>query len=112
MQAAQPMADQAKIGTDWGAELDAIVAEYFAMLALEGEGRAFVKSHRAAALMDQIGRTHRAVEFKHMNISAVLSELGLATIRGYKPKFNFQTAIFDAIDRSLTAHPTIAQPEF
>ncbi|MFI4976467.1 MAG: DUF3883 domain-containing protein [Caulobacterales bacterium] len=100
------MADQAKIGTDWSAdELDAIVADYFAMLDLEREHRPFVKSHRAAALMERIGRTHRSVEFKHMNISAVLSELGRPTIRGYKPKANYQDAIFDAIDRYLSAHP-------
>ena len=40
-----------------------------------------------------------------MNISAVLSTLGLPTIRGYKPKFNVQNAIYDAIDRYLTANP-------
>jgi hypothetical protein len=55
--------------------------------------------------MDKIGRTHRSVEFKHMNISAVLRELGLPTIRGYKPKLNIQQAIFGAIDRHLTANP-------
>ncbi len=107
------MADETKIGRDWDdAELDAIVADYFTMLALEREGRSFVKSHRAAALMEQIGRTHRSVEFKHMNISAVLSALGLPTIRGYKPKFNVQNAIYDAIDRYLSATPAIARPEF
>jgi hypothetical protein len=100
------VADQAKIGKDWDeAELDAIVADHFAMLALELRGQTYVKSHRAATLMDQIGRTHRSVEFKHMNISAVLAELGLPTIRGYKPKANFQDAIFDAIDRYLVANP-------
>ena len=64
-----------------------------------------MKSHRAAALMDQIGRTHRSVEFKHMNISAVLKDLDRPTIKGYKPKFNFQNAIFEAIDRYLGDQP-------
>jgi hypothetical protein len=100
------VADQAKIGTDWDdAELDAIVADHFAMLALELRGQGYVKSHRANALMEEIGRTHRSVEFKHMNISAVLDALGLPTIRGYKPKLNIQGAIFDAVDRFLVAHP-------
>lgn len=107
------MADQAKIGTDWSAEeLDAIVADYFGMLALDQQGRAFVKSHRAKALMDQIGRTHRSVEFKHMNISAVMTKLGMPMVGGYKPKFNFQNAIIDAIDRHLSARPAFALPEF
>ena len=100
------MADQDKIGKDWsGDELDAIVADYFVMLRAERSGQAFVKAHHRRALMEAIGRTNRSVEFKHMNISAVLRELGLPTIRGYKPKFNFQGAIFDAIDRYLSADP-------
>jgi hypothetical protein len=99
------MADQAKVGSNWGDdELDAIVADYFAMLAAERAGQPFVKAHHSKALMDQIGRTHRSVEFKHMNISAVLRELGLPTIRGYKPKLNYQNAIFDAIERHLPAN--------
>jgi hypothetical protein len=57
--------------------------------------------------MAQIGRTHRSVEFKHQNISAVLDELGLPWIPGYMPKRNYQNAIFDAIDRYLTWHPDI-----
>src|SRR3974390_3404313 len=81
------------------------------MLEMERAGQSFVKAHRAAALMDRVGRTHRSVEFKHMNISAVLSELGMPTIRGYKPKFNFQNAIFDAIDRYLVAHPAVLSPQ-
>jgi hypothetical protein len=47
------------------------------------------------------------VEFKHQNISAVLDELGMPWIPGYKPKRNYQNAIFDAIDRYLTVHPAV-----
>lgn len=99
------MADEEKIGRPWDdAELDAIVADYFAMLGEELAGRAYVKSHHSKALMEQIGRTHRSVEFKHQNISAVLDELGMPWIEGYKPKRNYQNAIFDAIDRYLSTH--------
>lgn len=108
------MADEEKIGRPWDdAELDAIVADYFAMLGAELAGRAYVKSHHSRLLMAQIGRTHRSVEFKHQNISAVLDELDMPWIAGYKPKRNYQNAIFDAIDRYLSAHEgihaTIAQ---
>ena len=76
----------AKPGSPWtAAELDLIVADHFAMLSDELAGIPFVKSHRAAALMDLTGRSHRSVEFKHMNLSAVLDALGLPTIRGYRP---------------------------
>lgn len=71
------MADQSKLGTPWrDDELDAIVADYFAMLDAEFAGRRYVKLHHSAQLMAETGRTHRSVEFKHQNISAVLEELG------------------------------------
>lgn len=105
------MADPNKLGQDWDAdELDAIVADYFAMLALEQAGQAYVKAHRAQDLMARIGRTHRSVEFKHMNISAALTRLGLPTIKGYKPKYNLQNAIVDAIERQLLANPKVWNP--
>jgi hypothetical protein len=105
------MADEAKIGTNWqDEELDAIVADYFAMLAADLSGQPYVKSRHSSTLMAQIGRTHRSVEFKHQNISAVLDELGMPWIPGYKPKRNYQNAIFDAIDRYLTKHPATLEP--
>ncbi|HEY1224928.1 MAG TPA: DUF3883 domain-containing protein [Brevundimonas sp.] len=100
------MADQSKRGTDWNAdELDAIVADYFAMLAMDAANQPFVKAHRAQALDAGIGRGHKSIEFKHMNISAVAAELGLPFVRGYRPMSNYQAAIFPAIDRYLSAHP-------
>src|SRR5208283_1790029 len=105
------MADEAKIGTNWqDDELDAIVADYFAMLAADLSGQPYVKAQHSAALMAQIGRTHRSVEFKHQNISAVLDELGMPWIPGYKPKRNYQNAIFGTIERYLTDNPAILDP--
>lgn len=102
------VADPSKVGTDWTAdELDLIVADYFTMLALDAAGQSFVKAHRARALMERTGRSHRSVEFKHMNISAVAAELGLPHVRGYRPMTNYQGAIFDAIDRHLATHPEV-----
>ncbi|HEY3441617.1 MAG TPA: DUF3883 domain-containing protein [Paludibaculum sp.] len=104
------MADEAKIGTKWrDDELDLIVGDYFEMLEDDPHGRPYVKSRHSHALMAQIGRTHRSVEFKHQNISAVLDELGMPWIPGYIPKRNYQNAIFDAIDRYLTGHRAILE---
>lgn len=100
------VADQNLIGTPWGeAELDLIVADHFAMLAAQLENRPFVKAHHRAALMQRVDRTNRSVEFKHMNISAVLTELGHPTIQGYKAKPHYQDALVDAVARYLGAHP-------
>ena len=108
---ADQMSDETKSGTNWkDDELDEIVADYFSMLAADLSGEPYVKSRHSAALMARIGRSHRSVEFKHQNISAVLDELGMPWIPGYKPKLNYQNAIFDAIDRYLTGHPAILEP--
>ena len=97
-----------KHGSGWSTdELDAIIADYFAMLAKELSGQKYVKSHHCSVLMASLGRSHRSVEFKHQNISAVLDELGLPWIPGYIPKPNYQGAIFDAIDRYLSEHQNI-----
>jgi hypothetical protein len=104
------MADETKLGTVWSdRELDLILADYFAMRAADLSGQPYVKSRHSAALMAEIGRTHRSVEFKHQNISAVLDELGMAWIPGYKPKRNYQNAIFEAVDRYITKHPDILE---
>jgi hypothetical protein len=105
------MPEDEKRGTIWQSdELDAIVADYFAMLSDELSGTPYVKSHHSADLMARIGRSHRSVEVKHQNISAVLDELGMPWIPGYRPKPNYQNAIFDAIDRYLSGHRAILEP--
>ena len=107
---ASQMADDKKFGTPWqDDELDAIIADYFVMLAADLAGQPYVKSRHSAALMAQIGRSHRSVEFKHQNISAVLDGLGLPWIPGYIPKSNYQNSIFDAVDRYLSQHRAISK---
>jgi hypothetical protein len=102
------MADEEKIGKPWNDnELDAIVSDYFSMLKAELSRQPYVKSHHSAVVMKQIGRTHRSVEFKHQNISAVLEEMGLPWIVGYKPKRNYQASIFSAIDRYLSSNEDV-----
>ncbi len=102
------MADEEKVGTPWRDDgLDAIVADYSEMLNAELAGQRYVKLRHSEALMARTGRTHRSVEFKHQDISAVLSELDLPWIPGYRPKRNYQGALFPAIDRYLSSHPAL-----
>ena len=103
------MADEEKIGRLWNDdELDAIVADYFSMLRAELSRQPYIKSHHSAVLIKQIGRTQGSVEFKHQNISAVLEEMGLPWILGYKPMRNYQASIFGAIDRYLSSNDDMA----
>jgi hypothetical protein len=80
------------------------------MLAAELAGEPYVKAHHSRELMRLIGRTHRSVESKHMNISAVLEELGRPIIRGYRPYPNYQRSILQAIERFLVREPTLWVP--
>ncbi len=92
-------------GTWQDDENDAIVADYFAMLAKELAGQPFSKTAHRRALQDRIGRGEGSIEYKHQNISAVLMGLGETWIVGYRPAFNYQRALEDAVLRWLAANP-------
>ena len=95
-------------GSDWTqSEIDLVVADYFDMLALEFAGQPFVKSERARSLQALTGRSKGSIEFKRQNISAVLDRLGIPWLRGYLPKANFQGALLDAIESSLSIREDI-----
>jgi hypothetical protein len=96
------------------AENDLIVADYFAMLADDMAGRPYNKAEHRRALLPLLNdRSEGSVEFKHQNISAVLKGLGEDWIPGYKPAFNFQLALVDAVARWLAWNPAwlSRQPE-
>jgi len=86
-------------------ENDAIVADYFAMLADDVAGRSYSKAAHNRQLARVIGRPHGSIEYKHRNISAVLKGLGEIWIQGYRPAFNFQAALIDAVVRWLHRNP-------
>jgi hypothetical protein len=86
-------------------ENDLIVADYFAMLADDIARRPYNKAeHRRALRAALRARSDGSVEFKHQNISAVLKGLGETWITGYKPAFNFQSSLEDAVLRWLDRH--------
>lgn len=87
-------------------ENDLIVADYFAMLADDVVGRPYSKAeHRRKLLPLLNGRSEGSIEFKHQNISAVLTGLGEDWIPGYKPAFNFQMSLVDSVVRWLAINP-------
>lgn len=105
------MAD-GKRNEDWtAAELDLIIADYFSMRDAEIRRASYDKTQHRKALMSRIDRSNGSIEFKHQNISAVLQELDLPWINGYKPRAHFQESIVDAIERYLLKHPAALHPE-
>jgi hypothetical protein len=92
------------------AEVAATVADYMAMLKAELAGTPYSKAEHRRRLMAKLeNRSEPAVERKHMNISAVLRELGLPFIDGYKPLSNYQEILREVVievvaaDRKLSA---------
>lgn len=97
---------------DWtDQQNDAIVADYFAMLTDDEAGRPYSKAEHNRRLQEAIGRPRGSIEYKHQNISAVLKGLGEDWITGYKPAFNFQGSLIDAVARWLAAHPAWLSPQ-
>ncbi|TIP04549.1 MAG: DUF3883 domain-containing protein [Mesorhizobium sp.] len=91
---------------DWSDEQnDAIVADYFAMLVHDITGQPYSKAGHNRLLQAAIGRPRGSIEYKHQNVSAVLKGLGETWIPGYKPAFNFQASLVDAVVRWLDRHP-------
>ncbi len=86
----------------WGwRECELIVADYFQMLRSELEGSRYSKAAYRRLLKTQIERSEGSIEFKHCNISALLKDMGLPTIDGYKPRSNYQQTILPDVVNSL-----------
>jgi hypothetical protein len=96
-------------GEDWSIEeVEATVADYFAMLRLELAGSELNKSEQNRLLRSSLdGRSKGAVEFKHANISAILRDWNLPYIDGYKPRGNYQRLLEEATLRHLERHPDV-----
>lgn len=99
---------------DWSDnEVELTVADYFSMLKEELIDHEYSKSHHRKALLPLLNnRSETSIEFKHRNISAVLIEMGLPFIRGYKPLFNYQQLLIHAIKNYLENNQSIIQFEF
>ena len=93
-------------GQAWSdAENDAVVADYFAMLARHQAGESYSKAAHNRALQGRIDRSRSSIEFKHQNISAVLRFLGDTWLPGYRPLSNFQESLGSAVLRWKELHP-------
>lgn len=96
-------------GDNWSrVEVEACVASYLTMLALELNGQRYNKTAYAETLMRKLDDRNRgSVEFKHCNISAVLLDLGYPSINGYKPRFKYQHELVDVVESQLAGNPVI-----
>jgi hypothetical protein len=83
---------------DWStSEIEATVAEYFAMLRKEIAGIPYTKTVHNRNVQRLTGRSKGAVEFKFANISAVLVNNHERNVAGYLPRQNYQRALEVAV---------------
>jgi hypothetical protein len=92
---------------DWtGEEVGLVVADYFTMLEKELLGKEYSKAeHRRSLAPKLAGRSDGSIEFKHSNVSAVLTGLGLPYVEGYKPRGNYQALLAQEVEAFLDRNP-------
>ena len=89
-------------------EVEVAVRDYFDMLEAELRGEDYNKAEHNRILRESLeGRTKGSVERKHQNISAILLELELPYIDGYKPLGNYQGVLRDAVRVHLQKHGSV-----
>jgi len=94
---------------DWSREeAEAIVADYLQMLTLELAGQNYSKTVHRRKLQEKLqDRSDASIEFKHGNISAVMIDLGIPYIRGYKPRSNYQTLLATVVADQVRGKTTL-----
>lgn len=97
-----------RIGQDWTVEeVELVVEDYFSMLRLESRGERYNKSEHNDVLRQRLKtRSKASIELKHQNISAVLDQLELPFIPGYKPRVNLQ----ELLRQVVVSYVTLQRP--
>lgn len=94
-------------GWDW-LECEFLVNDYVAMLEKHLVGATYSKAAHRRALQPHLNnRSEGSIEYKHQNVSAVLLELGLPYIPGYKPAFNYQQQLKQVVLSYLAGHQKV-----
>jgi hypothetical protein len=79
-------------------ELTLAVEDYFLMLSKETHGISYSKKDHWSELIPKLsGRTKSSIEMRHQNTSAVLIDLGLPYINGYKPLGNYPGRLLEIV---------------
>lgn len=107
--------DSAINGKTWNeAEQDMVVGDYLVMLDKVMTGRAYDPANHQRALRFVTNRSGGAITFLQGEISAVLTLIGLPTLKDHPPRWDFGDSLADSVERCLTGKPAVlkdlAQP--
>jgi hypothetical protein len=100
--------DSAINGKTWNeAEQDMVVGDYLVMLDKVMTGRAYDPANHQRALRFVTNRSGGAITFLQGEISAVLTLIGLPTLKDHPPRWDFGDSLADSVERCLTARPAV-----
>ena len=83
-------------------EVELVVSVYLHMLRMQLMGQTPNKAEHNRQLQNMLpARSKASIEYKHCNISAVLVELGVPPLIGYKPLFNYQQLLIPVVSEAI-----------
>ena len=83
-------------------EVELVVSVYLRMLRMQLMGQTPNKAEHNRQLQAMLpARSKASIEYKHCNISAVLVELGVPPLIGYKPLFNYQQLLIPVVSEAI-----------
>lgn len=83
-------------------EVELVVSVYLRMLRMQLMGQTPNKAEHNRQLQAMLpARSKASIEYKHCNISAVLVELGVPPLVGYKPLFNYQQLLIPVVSEAI-----------
>lgn len=86
-------------------EVDLLVEDYINMLTAELRSLPYNKAlHRKTLQQLLSNRSDSSIEYKHQNLSAVLIKHSFPYIKGYKPRWNYQFLLEEALLSYLNTH--------
>ncbi len=104
--------DAADGGRGWSMqEVRDTVADYMSMLKCQLRDEEFIKTEHNKMLREKLhGRSVSAVEYKHQNISAILTELGYPYVIGYQPNYaNYQKLLKEMVTEYVLSDKELEQ---
>ncbi|UAL11799.1 hypothetical protein [Caulobacter segnis] len=95
-------------GRDWtGADLAVVVGDYVAQLEKTLAGKPVDRATHDRTVRFVTGKSDMPISWKQGEISAVLSLIGLPTLKDMPPRWSYDEAVLEAVEAQLAAKPSL-----
>lgn len=100
---------EGRAGQPWASrEVETALDAYFRMLRWQLEEREFVKADVRAQVSEALpARSKKSIELKWCNVSAVLAEMELPWLDGFRPLPHYQRSLREAVEHWLERNPEV-----